>query len=241
MSTLGIVYFYVCAALAVSGALAVIVARNPIRSAMGLLLLILSIAGLFLALHAQFLAAVQLIVYAGAIVVLFLFVIMLLGPSASPPLDHRGIVGRTFGGALFALATLAALAAVVRAALAAHRTMAMPAPDANLGGIDAFGTVLFSDDLAPFELSSALLMVAVVGAVAVAKGRQGIAGLSKSEKNLAHVPPPTERAHSGVFRHDIEGAEVSVPPDGDPDGIPTGRPERPRQPGEISGTKGSPR
>ena len=88
MSTLGIGYFYVCAALAVSGALAVVVARNPIRSAMGLLLLILSIAGLFLALHAQFLAAVQLIVYAGAIVVLFLFVIMLLGPSASPPLDQ---------------------------------------------------------------------------------------------------------------------------------------------------------
>ena len=58
---------------------------NPIRGAMGLLLLILSVAGLFLALHAQFLAAIQLIVYAGAIVVLFLFVIMLLGPER----DHR--------------------------------------------------------------------------------------------------------------------------------------------------------
>ena len=263
MSTLGIVYFYVCAALAVSGALAVVAARNPIRSAMGLLLLILSIAGLFLALHAQFLAVVQLIVYAGAIVVLFLFVIMLLGPSASPPLDHRGIVGRAFGGSLFALASIAALAAVARAALAAHRTMAMPAPDANLGGIDAFGTVLFSDDLAPFELSSALLMVAVVGAVAVAKGRQGIAGLSKSEKSPSHVPPHTEAAHSGVFRHDIEGVDVSSAHgidlragqadgtsaeggvveriDADPDGIPTDRPQRPRQSGEITGAKGGTR
>lgn len=87
MSSLATVYFYACAALALGGALAVVVSRNPIRSAMGLLLLILSVAGLFLALHAEFLAAIQLIVYAGAIVVLFLFVIMLLGPSAAPPTD----------------------------------------------------------------------------------------------------------------------------------------------------------
>jgi len=254
MSTLGMVYFYVCAALAVSGALAVVIARNPIRSAMGLLLLILSIAGLFLALHAQFLAAVQLIVYAGAIVVLFLFVIMLLGPSASPPLDHRGIVGRAFGGTLFALATLTALAAVVRATLSTHRTMAMPVPDSTFGGIDAFGTVLFSDDLAPFEVSSALLMVAVIGAVAVAKGRQGLPGLSPGEKTLAHVPAHSELAHSGVFRHDIEAIDTPAAPGtdvrpssaaaasgADPDSIPTGRPGRPGQPGEIAGTKGDPR
>jgi NADH-quinone oxidoreductase subunit J len=255
MSTLGMVYFYVCAALAVSGALAVVVARNPIRSAMGLLLLILSIAGLFLALHAQFLAAVQLIVYAGAIVVLFLFVIMLLGPSASPPLDHRGIVGRAFGGTLFALATLTALAAVVRATLSTHRTMGMPVPDSTFGGIDAFGTVLFSDDLAPFELSSALLMVAVIGAVAVAKGRQGLPGLSRGENTAAHAPAHSEMAHSGVFRHDIEAIDTPAAPrtdvrpgpaaaaaaGADPDSIPTGRPGRPRQPGEIAGTKGEPR
>src|SRR5271154_2031913 len=104
MNALGTAYFYVCAALALSGALAVVVAKNPIRGAMGLLLLILSVAGLFLALHAQFLAAIQLIVYAGAIVVLFLFVIMLLGPSASTPNDRRGIFARSLGGGLFALA-----------------------------------------------------------------------------------------------------------------------------------------
>src|SRR5215469_18222487 len=100
MATLDLVYFYACAAAAVIGALGVVVSKNPIRGAMGLLLLILSVAGLFLALHAQFLAAIQLIVYAGAIVVLFLFVIMLLGPSASTPTDSRGIVGRAIGGGL---------------------------------------------------------------------------------------------------------------------------------------------
>jgi NADH-quinone oxidoreductase subunit J len=180
---------------------------------MGLLLLILSVAGLFLALHAQFLAAIQLIVYAGAIVVLFLFVIMLLGPSASTPSDRRGVVVRTFGGALFALAGLGAIAGVVRAASAAHRTMSVPALDTGYGGIDAFGSVLFSDALAPFELSSALLMVAVVGAIAVARGRQGIRTLSRAEQEAAQSAPHEEAQgeHSGVFRHDIE---AHAEPDG---------------------------
>src|ERR1700730_2933087 len=115
MSVLGSIYFYTCAVLALGGAISVVAAKNPIRGAMGLLLLILSLAGLFLALHAQFLAAVQLIVYAGAIVVLFLFVIMLLGPSASTPNDRRGLVVRALGGGLFALAGLGELGMVARA------------------------------------------------------------------------------------------------------------------------------
>src|SRR5580700_2831126 len=139
--TLGQLYFYVCAAIALVGALSVVVAKSPIRGAMGLLLLILSIAGLFLALHAQFLAAIQLIVYAGAIVVLFLFVIMLLGPSAATPSDRRGLATRVFGGGLFALAGGSAIALVVTAWRAANHPLPMPDLDASFGGIDAFGTV----------------------------------------------------------------------------------------------------
>jgi NADH-quinone oxidoreductase subunit J len=166
----------------------------------------LSVAGLFLALHAQFLAAIQLIVYAGAIVVLFLFVIMLLGPTASPPGDRRGAVVRTIGGGVFAIAGLGAMVGVVRAGLSAHRSLPMPALDAGFGGIDAFGSVLFSDALVPFELSSGLLMVAVVGAIAVARGRQGVKSLSRGEQEIAHRPATVEpeSEHSGVFRHDIE-------------------------------------
>jgi NADH-quinone oxidoreductase subunit J len=202
MSALGTIYFYACALAAFSGALAVVIAKNPIRGAMGLLVLILSVAGLFLSLHAQFLAAIQLIVYAGAIVILFLFVIMLLGPSASTPNDSRGVVGRTIGGGLFALSGLAALGLVARAWMTTHRSLPMPTPDSGTGGIDAFGAVLFADTLAPFELSSALLMVAVVGAIAVARGRQGAHSLSKSELQVAragappglelHAPPAAE-------------------------------------------------
>jgi NADH-quinone oxidoreductase subunit J len=209
MTTLAMIYFYGCAAVAVAGSLGVVMAKNPIRAAMGLLLLILSTAGLFLALHAQFLAAIQLIVYAGAIVVLFLFVIMLLGPSASTPNDRRGLFGRSVGGGLFAASGLGAVALVARELARTHRALPLPSPDGSFGGIQAFGSWLFSDALVPFELSSALLLVAVVGAIAVARGRQGRPSLSKSELAVARAggaaPPSDEPTHSGVFTHEGAG------------------------------------
>jgi NADH-quinone oxidoreductase subunit J len=207
MAALGTAYFYLCALLAVGGAVSVVAAKNPIRCAMGLLLLILSVAGLFLALHAQFLAAIQLIVYAGAIVILFLFVIMLLGPAASTPNDRRGLAVRVFGGGLFGLAGLTSLTLVTRAAEMAHRVLPMPVPDASFGGIEAFGSVLFSDTLVPFEVSSGLLMVAVVGAIAVARGRQGVHSMSQGEQEIRGRAPtqdPLRGLHpSGVFSHEL--------------------------------------
>jgi NADH-quinone oxidoreductase subunit J len=174
------IYFHVCALLAVIGALTTVVMPNPIRGAMGLLLMILSLAGLFLGAHAQFLAAVQLIVYAGAIVVLFLFVIMLLGPDATPPHDHRGRFARTFAGGLFTLCAIGAMAAVVHGGM--H--FAPVRAEEDFGGIDQFGRVLFSYGLVPFELSSALLMVAVIGAVAVARGKD-----AQKKPALGPLPP----------------------------------------------------
>ncbi len=184
MDWVGQVYFYVCATVAVLGALATVVSKNPIRGAMGLLLMIVAIAGLFLALNAQFLAAIQLIVYAGAIVVLFLFVIMLLGPSSMSPRDRRGLVGRAIGGGVFGLTVVTAIAiSIGRVGGAPLRELT-----ADFGSIDAFGRTLFSDGLVPFELSSALLMVAVVGAVAVARGKQG---------EEAHPPPSGQPGLAG--------------------------------------------
>ena len=167
---LGQAYFWVCAALAVTGAVFTVIAKNPIRGAMGLLMTILAIAGIFLALHAQFLAAIQLIVYAGAIVVLFIFVIMLLGPDATSPSDERGKVMRTVGGGLFGLAGLAAMSLLVRTAPAIPKQRLLESVPADFGSVDAFGRILFTTALVPFELSSALLMVAIIGAVAIARG-----------------------------------------------------------------------
>lgn len=209
MGVIDSIYFYAFALLALSGAIGVVVARNPIRSAMGLLLLIVSVAALFLRLHAEFLAAIQLIVYAGAIVVLFLFVIMLLGPTASPPGDRRGIVPRTFGAAVFTIGGAAAIIAVAR--FGPDRAASLARTEPGFGGIEAFGSVLFSDALVPFEVSSALLMVAVVGAVAVARGRQGVRTLSKAERSIAAAPALVEGPKSGdpigVFSHEIHLGE----------------------------------
>jgi NADH-quinone oxidoreductase subunit J len=185
MTALGQAYFYVCATLALAGALGVVVAKNPIRGAMGLLLMILSIAGLFLALNAQFLAAIQLIVYAGAIVVLFLFVIMLLGPSASTPNDHRGRIPRAIGAGVFAAAGVTAMALLVSTAPKPPPSgKVLPDVTNDFGSVDAFGRTLFTDGIVPFELSSALLMVAIIGAVAVARGR--------TKQEIAHASSPAE-------------------------------------------------
>jgi len=191
-------YFGFCAALAIAGALITVIAPNPIRGAMGLLMMILSVAGLFLALHAQFLAAVQLIVYAGAIVVLFLFVIMLLGPDASPPHDRRGSLPRLFSGVLFSLVSVGGLA------LVAHGGSHLPLPPvgSDFGGIDQFGRELFSYALVPFELSSALLMVAVIGAVAVARGNHNQA---KKKDSLLKAPDAIEtRADAAELAREVE-------------------------------------
>ena len=202
---LGQVYFGVCALLAVLGAVGTVSAKNPIRGAMGLLLMILSVAGLFLALHAQFLAAIQLIVYAGAIVVLFLFVIMLLGPSASTPSDQRGRIPRTAGAALFAIAGLGAMYLLVRTS-PVQKTRFLGNIDNDFGSVDAFGRLLFTHGLLPFELSSALLMVAIVGAVAVARGRgktltqsveeDGSSSASSSPSEPSRSHGPSESASS---------------------------------------------
>jgi NADH-quinone oxidoreductase subunit J len=181
-------YFAICGLAAVLGAFVTVTNPNPIRGAMGLLLMILSIAGLFLSLHAQFLAAIQLIVYAGAIVVLFLFVIMLLGPAAQTPRDHRGRVPRTVSGVLFASLFGGGGYLVIRGA----KWAALPALDAPFGGIDRFGEVLFSRGIVPFELSSALLMIAVVGAVAIARGKQGAHKAVHGHGAGQPPPSPTE-------------------------------------------------
>jgi len=91
-------FFAICAVIAVAGAIGTVAFPNPIRGALSLLFCILAVAGMYLQLHAPFLASIQLIVYAGAVVVLFLFVIMLIGPEAVPPKDSRAFVSRLIGG-----------------------------------------------------------------------------------------------------------------------------------------------
>jgi NADH-quinone oxidoreductase subunit J len=169
--TLKVVYFYLCAAITVAGALFTVGAINPIRGAMGLLLTISGIAALFLSLHAEFLAAVQLIVYAGAVVVLFLFAIMLLGPAALPPDDRESLPSRLVGAVGVGLLGVGGVLSILARNGQAPKNF--PVIKGGEGTIEVVAREVFGPGLVPFELASALLMVAVVGAVAVARGRQG--------------------------------------------------------------------
>jgi NADH-quinone oxidoreductase subunit J len=171
MNALGLVYFYACALLALGGAVAVVLSKNPIRGAMGLLLLIVSIAGLFLALHAQFLAAIQLIVYAGAIVVLFLFVIMLLGVDRSESLRDPVRSQRPIAIALGVIALLEVLFLAGRQWTTGVSTG--PGIHNGAGNVQAVARAIFTDFLWPFEVLTILLVVAVVGGVVLAR-RSGL-------------------------------------------------------------------
>jgi NADH-quinone oxidoreductase subunit J len=184
---LGSTYFLLCAIACVAGALATVMSRNPIRGALGLLLTIVGISGLYLKLHAQFLAAIQLIVYAGAVVVLFVFVLMLLGADATDRSTTRRVaVSRWAGG----LGLLAVMLLGAWRALGVYARGVVGKYSGNLsddfGSVKSVGQQLFGDALLPFELATALLIVAVVGAIAVAQTTKRTAAQPTKRSTGAH-------------------------------------------------------
>jgi NADH-quinone oxidoreductase subunit J len=209
MKTFELVFFGVCTLMVLLGGVVTVGSKNPIRGAMGLLVTIAGIAGMYLGLHAEFLAAIQFIVYAGAVVVLFLFVIMLLGPSATSPRDARTAIPRYFGAAVFVATAAAAMGVLIRAGTGPTKLAEAPA---SLGTIEGLGHELFTKAVVPFEISGALLLVAVVGAVAVARGRQPdptMLPAAEKKKQDAHHPPqatavaqPSERARRELGAHE---------------------------------------
>ena len=182
-------FFAVCALVSLLGAFATVLGRSPIRCAVGLLTTILGIAGLFLQLHAQFLATIQVIVYAGAVVVLFVFVIMLLGPDAGGQkrAPAKGTVFRALGGVLLGGVSLVTFGMVSSAELPPTR---FGAARPEHGTVEDVGRYLFSRGIVPFELATALLLAAIVGAIAVARSKQ----VKRAEKIVAD---PTRRMFGG--------------------------------------------
>jgi NADH-quinone oxidoreductase subunit J len=167
----GDLLFGLCAVACLAGAITTVSAQNPIRGAMGLLTTIIGIAGLFLKLRAEFLTAIQLIVYAGAVVVLFVFVLMLLGADArAPARSGRSGASRAIGGTLFGVASVLALISAGKGQ-AGLTTFGPVSP--GHGSVQAVGTEMFTKAIFAFELATALLIVAVIGAIAVARSRQG--------------------------------------------------------------------
>ncbi|HVB06002.1 MAG TPA: NADH-quinone oxidoreductase subunit J [Acidimicrobiales bacterium] len=169
--------FVIAAAVVLVGALGVVLAKNPVHSALMLVMTLFGVAVLFVEEDAQFLAAVQVIVYAGAIVVLFLFVIMLIGVDR----EERVLADTFRGQRVVALVLgLLVLAEVVLLGtghwVTGAHTVTAPATG-GAGNTKAIGEALFTTYLLPFEVTSALLVVAVVGAVVLARRHlQGEAG-----------------------------------------------------------------
>jgi NADH-quinone oxidoreductase subunit J len=170
LETIEVAFFALSALLTLGGGLVTVGSRRPIRSAMGLLATILGICGCYLLLAAEFLAAIQLIVYAGAVVILFIFVVMLLGPAAVSPSDARSAVPRYLGASVFLAGAFGALALILKSAAEASKELPPATP--GFGSIERIGNEIFTSKIVPFELTGALLLVAVIGALAVARGKQ---------------------------------------------------------------------
>ena len=165
MPALPDILFYVFAAMTLLFGVLVIVnpfSRNPVTSAMFLVLTIISMAGLFVLLHAFFLAAVQVLVYAGAVIVLFLFVIMLLDLKEE---ERRHI---KFFGFIAGLVSVGTILAVFFKSLGQSPVTTTAAPAAE-GDTYSLGKLLFSQYVLPFEVVSVLLLVAMIGVILLSK------------------------------------------------------------------------
>jgi len=189
-SRLAALFFWIFAGLTIGGALFVITRRNLIAAVMGMVGTFFALAGLYAMLYAHFLAAIQVLVYAGAIMVLFVFVVMILNRPEDEPWALQGLLGKGLAG-LAILYLLVRLSGVLWAIKdTPHAEMAGPSPDPvavvvnggaaehpgkapprteTFGSTRAVGKVLFNEYLFPFEAVSLVLLVAVVGGIAVAR------------------------------------------------------------------------
>lgn len=166
------ILFWLLSVLAVVSALMVLISKNPVHSVLWLIVVFFAISGHYILLNAQFLAIVNLIVYAGAIMVLFLFVIMLmnLGKESDPQKNiWIKLAGAISGGSL-----LIVLVSLIKQASEINDKEALMG-NGNIGLIETLGKVLFTDFVVPFEISSVLFLSAMVGAVVIGKKEQKLA------------------------------------------------------------------
>ena len=182
---------------ALGGAIGVIMARKPVHAALSLVTTLFSVAVFFVMQGAHFLAAVQVIVYAGAIVVLFLFVIMLLGidreDAHDEPLPAQRPLALAVGVALFAGLILVAKILVPTGASAERGS----ATQGEVANVERLARSLFTDFLWPFEITSALLVIAVVGAVVLARR-----GAAQPVAEHIGVDPGTDAGPEALLEHE---------------------------------------
>ncbi len=165
--TLESILFIVFAAVGLTSALLLVTRRNPIISALYLILNFFALAGLYLTLHAQFIAVIQILVYAGAIMVLFVFVIMLLNLRDERSL-REGLSWKKVFAAGLSFGLLMEVIYILMSS-ASGMTEQLPANATVIGTVEGIGARLFTRFLFPFEVTSVLLTAAIVGAILLAK------------------------------------------------------------------------
>ncbi len=160
------ILFWFLSALAIGGALMVVASKNPVHSILYLIITFFAISGHYVLLNAQFLAIVNIIVYAGAIMVLFLFVVMLMNLNAEtePPQKKRYLY---FAGIIAGCSLMLVLVAALKTS--GTNTQLIQMKDGDVGLINNLGKVLFTQYVFPFEISSVLFLSAMIGAVLISK------------------------------------------------------------------------
>jgi NADH-quinone oxidoreductase subunit J len=177
------VIFFICAALALVGAFGVVLARNPVHNALFLLLTLVTMAIFFLLQDAQLVAIIQIVVYASAIVVLFLFVITLLGVDERESLDDPRKYQRPAAIGLGAILLVQVIVLAGRHWVTGAESQRGKLGPARAGNVQTLAKSLFTDYLWPFELTAVLLVIAVVGGVVLARrSRQARSDAIEREK-----------------------------------------------------------
>jgi NADH-quinone oxidoreductase subunit J len=162
--TAPLVIFFLLAAIAILGAISLILQKHPIHSALSLIVVMVALAGLYLLLGSEFVAAVQIIVYGGAIMVLFVFVIMLLNDGEEERTNFSKLA--RFAGIPLALAISGLIGAAV---VQASASMPTATANATLTNTKTLSMLIFTEFVYPFELTSFLILVAILGAIVLAQ------------------------------------------------------------------------
>ena len=201
--------FFFGAAIILVGALGVVASRNPVHSALFLIQTLIGVAVIFVVQDAHFLAAVQVVVYAGAIVILFLFVIMLLGVDKAEDLGVEPIGGQKPLAAIVGASTLAGLLTVVLiatdGATGSREVGTEHALDNGFTDIERIGRVLFTDYLVAFQLTAALLTIGVIAAVVLTRSLRRDELMDDVERVSMTELPPLAPAGANDEHHATDG------------------------------------
>ncbi len=212
------ILFFIAAIGAISGAIGVVTIRNPFYSVLSLVFHLISLAALFLLLRAEFVAAAQVIVYAGAVMVLYVFVVAYVGGGDEPL--HAGGTALKVLGRLFALALAVELCIAMLGTALKGVSHAGAPYKLGFGTPAHIGKLFLTKYLFPFEVASLLLLVAAVGAVVLARRRRGLEPDIEFERRV-HVPRPS---YTGTMAEaaGIRSAGTTPAPEPGPEPAPVG-------------------